>query len=742
MLSKFLSLSLLLSLRILSFGRNCSSLYGRHACVVIVGLFVLIVLPARAAVSAVAAGDSQSLFVKTDGTLWAMGNNDYGKLGDGTTTHRASPVQVTSGVSAVATGTFHSLFVKTDGTLWAMGFNQYGQLGDGTKTQRVSPVQVASGVRSVAAGQQDSLFVKIDGTLWAMGLNQYGELGDGTTTPRTSPVPIASGVRSVSSGYNHSLFLKTDGSLWAMGYNQYGELGDGTTILRSTPVLVASGVTAMAAGFQSSRFVKNDGTLWAMGFNQDGNLGDGTTTQRISPVQIASGVSAVAAESLFVKVDGTLWAVGPNPYGNLGDGTMTQRISPVQITSGVSAVAAGGGHSLFVKVDGTFWAMGNNQYGQLGDGTSTTRTSPIRLLLPRIATQPSPQTVIQGDDASFTVVAIDTGSLTYQWQKDGAAITGATAASYTLTSVTMADAGGYTVVVTNSEGSTTSTTATLTVNASPSITSQPNAQTVTAGSSVSFSVVASGTSPLTYQWRKDGFAISGATSATYSFGPATTEGAGKYSVVITNAFGTVTSADATLVVTTTTAPIIAVSPRSFSDAAGSNILFSVTATGLPPLSYQWFFNGQPLVGQTSERLLLADVQTAQAGSYTVKVTNSLGSATSIAAVLQLAASSAPTAIVDATFTPTLLLNGSVVAAVEQADGKLIIGGSNFFLTGGVSPFALARLNLDGSLDSTFNIGTGLSSGGSVTNLVLQPDGRVSLARFKALTVSPEPTSPD
>lgn len=172
-------------------------------------------------------------------------------------------------------------------------------------------------------------------------------------------------------------------------------------------------------------------------------------------------------------------------------------------------------------------------------------------------------------------------------------------------------------------------------------------------------------------------------------------------------------------------PAITASPRSVSETAGSNILFEVTATGSPPLAYRWFLNGQLIAGQNSERLLLTNVQPAQAGDYTVSVTNSLGSVTSTAASLQLAVSTTPTAIVDSTFAPTLLINGSVVAAIEQSDGKIVIGGSNFFISGGVAPFALARLNLDGSQDVTFN--PSLSGGGSVSSIVLQTDGRLLIA---------------
>jgi len=170
---------------------------------------------------------------------------------------------------------------------------------------------------------------------------------------------------------------------------------------------------------------------------------------------------------------------------------------------------------------------------------------------PTITTQPASQTVTAGSSVTFSVVASGTAPLSYQWKFNGANISGATSSSFTIASAQSANAGSYTVTVSNSAGSVTSAAATLTVNSSPvapTITTQPASQTVTAGSSVTFSVVASGTAPLSYQWKFNGANISGATSSSFTIASAQSANAGSYTVTVSNSAGSVTSAAATLTV--------------------------------------------------------------------------------------------------------------------------------------------------------------------------------------------------
>ncbi len=347
-----------------------------------------------------AAGDLHSLFLKSDGSLWAMGDNYYGQLGDGTTDggiyYTNLPEQVVAtNVMAIAAGAEHSLFLKSDGSLWAMGYNQFGQLGDGTYGGPLSstnlPEQVVgSNVTAIAAGATTTLFLKSDGSLWVMGQNNYGQLGDGTYNDTNRPeMTVASNVVAIAAGAYHSLFLKSDGSLWVMGGNFDGQLGDGTYNDANFPEqIVASNVTAIAAGIYHSLFLKSDGSLWAMGWNLFGQLGDGTygnnypydSTTNLPELIVASNVIAIAAgnvHSLFLKSDGSLWGMGGNMGGELGDGTYNNANSPEQIVAhNVTAIAGGGSSSYFVQSDGSLWAMGNNANGQLGDGTYNDTNQP------------------------------------------------------------------------------------------------------------------------------------------------------------------------------------------------------------------------------------------------------------------------------------------------------------------------------------------------------------------------------
>jgi Bacterial Ig domain/Immunoglobulin domain/Immunoglobulin I-set domain len=269
--------------------------------------------------------------------------------------------------------------------------------------------------------------------------------------------------------------------------------------------------------------------------------------------------------------------------------------------------------------------------------TLTVNAAPVA---PTMTTQPASVTVTAGQTATFTVVANGTAPLTYQWQKNGAAISGATATSYTTPATTTADNGSkFVVVVSNSAGNATSSAATLTVNpapVAPSVTTQPASVTVTAGQTATFSVAASGTSPFTYQWQKNGAAISGATAASYTTPATTTADTGsKFIVVVSNSAGNATSGPATLTVNPApVAPTVTTPPASVTVTAGQTATFSVAASGTSPFTYQWQKNGAVISGATAASYTTPATTTADSGSkFIVVVSNSAGNATSGAATL-------------------------------------------------------------------------------------------------------------
>lgn len=270
--------------------------------------------------------------------------------------------------------------------------------------------------------------------------------------------------------------------------------------------------------------------------------------------------------------------------------------------------------------------------------------------MPAISSQPSSMTVTTGQTAAFSVTATGTAPLSYQWRRGGAAISGATSSAYTTAATTIADNGvQFGVAVSNSKGTVTSGTATLTVNAavvSPTITSQPASHTVTAGQTATFSVVATGTAPLAYQWQKGGVAISSATNSTYTTAATTSSDNGaQFRVVVSNFKGTTTSNAATLTVNpSVVAPTISSQPSSQTVTAGQAATFSVNASGSAPLGYQWQKNDLIVNGATSSTYTMPATTSADNGArFAVVVSNAVDSVTSNDATLSV---STPSLAVD------------------------------------------------------------------------------------------------
>jgi alpha-tubulin suppressor-like RCC1 family protein len=300
---------------------------------------------------------------------------------------------------------------------------------------------------------------------------------------------------------------------------------------------------------------------------------------------------------------------------------------------------------------------------------------------PTINQQPRDRSAFLTGTASFDIGVGGRGPLAFQWRRNGVAIAGATTPTYTTPALTAADNGAkFSVVVSNDKDSVTSTEATLTVLGPAAITTQPSAQSVAVGATAAFSVTATG-SGLTYQWRRNGVAVAGATSASYTT-PATVAGddGAVYSVDIGNGAGIISSADAVL--TVTGVPAVVTAPLSQSVAAGERATFGVVATG-GNLQYQWSRNGVPIAGATARRYVTPATVAGDAGAqFSVTITNAQGSVASSAATLNVvtAAVAAPSsafadvatsrsATATESFTVVRRSNGSVSAWGYNVDGQ-------------------------------------------------------------------------
>ena len=375
--------------------------------------------------------------IKTDRSLWAWGNNNYGALGDGTTTFRSEPVEIGNNNEwfQIASGGNFTFALKMNGTLWSWGHNDDGQLGIGTMIDQLIPTQILAFIDTdndgiaddidafpnnpnetidsdgdgagdnsdafplnsnkkwqhpiLAVGLFHSAVIHTDGTLWAWGYNGEGELGDGTKVDRYEPVQIGidKDWMQVVAGSHFTLALKTDGSLWGWGVNSFGQLGIGIqTTNELIPVQSNSGNswTKILAGYSHAFGFTSDGRLWGWGKNDHGELGNGSMGDRYYPAPVIDtgnwkNVAAGYQFSIGIKVDDTLWAWGNNEYNQLGDGTLFVRPVPIQIDNNQTwlVVSVGKQHTLALKNNGTLWSWGRNLFGCLGSGIIAEYTSPM-----------------------------------------------------------------------------------------------------------------------------------------------------------------------------------------------------------------------------------------------------------------------------------------------------------------------------------------------------------------------------
>ena len=434
--------------------------------------------------------------------------------------------------------------------------------------------------------------------------------------------------------------------------------------------------SSVAVGFQLYSSVLGNKEVSLTGDWTNGASPDATPGSNTTGVNLRSG----DVMSVHMTYDGTTltWTITD---------TVTKKAFTKSVAINIPALTGNVAFVGFTGGSGGLTAVQNMLTWTFVPGGS----SPVP---PSITTQPTDQAVTAGQTATFSVVADGTAPLTYQWlQNTGSGfnpVSGANSSSYTTPATTTANSGTtFEVTVSNSAGSVTSNVVTLTVNPAPvppSITTQPTNQTVTAGQTATFSVVASGTAPLGYQWSKNtgtGFSpISGANSSSYTTPPTTNGDSGTtFEVTVTNSAGSVTSNAATLIVNAQpTPPSITTQPTNQSVSVGQSATFSVVATGTMPLTYQWLQNTgsgfNTISGANASTYTTPPTTIADNGTtFEVTITNAQGSVTSN--VVSLAVGSVAMDIgYGSGFTSTgLTLNGSA-AITSTATLRLTDGGSS------------------------------------------------------------------
>ena len=355
-------------------------------------------------------GESHTVVLKEDGTVWTSGLNDVGQLGDGTKISKNYPVQVKidentylTNVKKIVTSYKHSAALTCDGYVYVWGNNHLGQLGQGntsvctyaTKMKGIGNEEYLKDIIDVSAGHQNIFAINADGELIGCGYenNLYTMLGNGTTY---TPVKLSKmkNVVSVELGYGEVGIICQNGSTWLWGENSHGEIGNGEASSSCVERKLGNDINQISLDGYSSYYLNENNTIYSAGFNNYGQLGVGDTKDKYNFVKMlnsdmtdakANYIYAGARGMMFTDLEGYTYVTGYNGYGQIGNKTTTNAYFPTKVVGldgqfikDPLGIAPGSCYyqnnptnNLIIKNDGSVWIAGDNTNGQYGNYSNT-----------------------------------------------------------------------------------------------------------------------------------------------------------------------------------------------------------------------------------------------------------------------------------------------------------------------------------------------------------------------------------
>lgn len=397
----------------------------------------------------VAAGYAHSAVLTEEGEVWCFGRNDFGQIGNGTTTRSATPQKAKVNVkfTSVTAGKNHTVAIDENGMIWAWGDNQYGQVGNKSTKNTLSPVCItkdidAKFIQVVSSSNADyTLALDELGNVWAWGQGMYGTFGNGYTTSSNIPVQTTKDKKFVklAAGHYHAAAIDQSGNIWTWGTNMKENKKDGgflgTADFKNyySPVQISTGIeySDISADEMSTVATDSLGNVWTWGSNKNYLLADGSTKDANAPQQLDLTIKYADVEVGFINgaaldKEGVVYTWGVNStYGALGNGTTDKADTDSKLTaiSGFDAkitdIAVGATHTLAIDEIGNVYAWGGGISGNIGNGEKTA-ANPTPVMISQGAVAVKIDGVKDGWTTSEELTAVvstkkEDAKVTYSW---------------------------------------------------------------------------------------------------------------------------------------------------------------------------------------------------------------------------------------------------------------------------------------------------------------------------------------